>query len=112
MNVYGPGRGGLDRPERRVVDVHELPELGEVLAHQREVVAVVELADPQDPVAAVPVAEPAAERVARVGRVGDQGVVAQRVDDLVDQSRLRVVRVQVDVAGHWRGQDLRRARAP
>ena len=40
------------------------------------------------------------ERVAGVGRVGDQRVVAQRVDDLVDQPRLRVVRVDVEVARH------------
>ena len=80
--------------------MHELAELGEVLAHQREVVLVVELADPQDPVAAVAVAEPAAERVAGVGRVGDQRVVAQQLDDLLEQPRLRVVRVDVEVAGH------------
>ena len=80
--------------------MHELPELGEVLAHQREVVLVVEAADPQDPVAPVPVAEPAAERVAGVGRVGDQRVVAQRVGDLLEQPRLRVVGVDVEVAGH------------
>ena len=97
-----PRRRRLDRPERRVVDLHELPELGEVLAHQREVVPVVEAADPQDPVAAVAVAELAAERVAGVGRVGDQLVVAQRVGDLPEQPRLRVVRVDVEVAGHVR----------
>jgi len=34
----------LDGPEYRVVDVHELAELGEVLAHQREVVPVIEVA--------------------------------------------------------------------
>ena len=103
----GPGRGRLDRPERRVVDVDELPELGEVPAHQREVVPVVELPDPQDPVAAVPVAELAAQRVAGVGRVGDQRVVAQRLDDLGDQPGLRVDRVEVEVARHG-GEPTRR----
>jgi hypothetical protein len=80
--------------------VDELPELGEVLAHQREVVAVVELPDPQDPVAAVAVAELAAEGVAGVGGVGDQRVLAQRLDDLGHHPRLRVDRVDVEVAGH------------
>ena len=64
-------------------------------------------ADPQDPVATVAVAELAAERVAGVGRVGDQRVVAQRLDDLGDQPRLRVDRVEVEVARHGEPRPLR-----
>ena len=96
----GAGRGGLDRAERVVVHVDELPELREVLAHQREVVPVVQLADLQDPVASVAVAELGSQGIAGVGRVGDQLVVAERLDDLADQPRLRVVGVDVDEAGH------------
>ena len=49
----------------------------------------------------VAVADPAAQGVARVGRVGDQCVVvAERVDDLVEQPRLRVVGVDVEEARH------------
>ena len=96
-----PRRRGLDRPERRVVDVHELTHLREVAAHQGEVMPVVEAADPQDPVPTLAVADPAAERVPGVGRVGDQRVVvAQRRDDLLQQPGLRVVRVDVEEAGH------------
>ena len=90
----------LDRPERGVLDVHELPELGEVPAHQREVVLLVEPPDPQDPVPTVPVAEHAAERIARVRRVGDQRPVPQRLGHLLEQAGLRVVGMDVDEAGH------------
>ena len=80
--------------------MHQLAELGEVLADQREVVPLVQPADPQDPVAALAVADPRAERVARVGGIGDQGVVAQRVGDLLQQPGLGVVRVEGDELGH------------
>ena len=93
-----------------VADVHELAELRERVAHQREVVPVVEVADAQDPVATVAVAEPAAQRVAGVGRVGDQRVVVEGVDDLLDQPRLRIDGMQVDVAGHEERQDFAAAR--
>src|ERR1700683_1881046 len=53
----------LDGLEYRVVDLHELAELGEVLAHQRQVVPVIELADRSDPPDAVPVSELAAQRI-------------------------------------------------
>jgi hypothetical protein len=96
----GPGRARADGPERGVVDVHELAELGEVLAHQREVVPVVEAPDAQDPVPPVAVPDPGPQGVAGVGRVGDQRVVPQRVDDLLEQPLLRVVRMDVQVARH------------
>jgi hypothetical protein len=82
--------------------VHELSELGEVLADEGEVVLVVESTDPQDPLPSVPVADPAAERVSGVRRVGDQRIVTQGVGNLVESSRLRVFRVQLDVARHVR----------
>jgi len=90
----------LDRPERRVAQVHELTELGEVAAHQGEVVLVVELAQLLDPLETVPVAQLDAQGVAGVGRVGDQRVVAEQVDHLGDSPWLRVDRVDVEVAGH------------
>ena len=94
------GRGRLDRAERRVGELHQLAELREVGAHQREVVPVVEAAQPLDPLQPVAVAELDAERVAGVGRVGDQPVLPQQVDHRGDGPRLRVDRVDVDVAGH------------
>src|SRR3954447_3368806 len=97
----GPGGRGADRAEDAVGDLRELPELGEVRAHQREVVLLVEVADRQDPFASLAVAHPGAERVPGVRGIGDQRVVvAYCVRDLLDQSGLRVVRMYVDVAGH------------
>src|SRR5688572_2716604 len=78
------GGGRLDRAEQRVVDLDELAQLREVPAHQREVVAAVEVADRPDPVEAVLVAQPASERVPRVGRVRDHSVAADDLDYLPD----------------------------
>jgi hypothetical protein len=80
--------------------VHELAELGEILAHQREVVPVIELADRPDPVDAFLVAELAAQRVAGVRRVGDHAALPHDVTDLGDRATLRVGRMDVEVPGH------------
>jgi hypothetical protein len=90
----------LDGPEHRVGDVHELAKLGKVLAHQREVVPVIEAADRPDPRDAVLVAELAPERVAGVRRVGDHSAVAHDVSHLGDRAPLRVGRMDVEVPGH------------
>jgi len=50
----------LDQAEHRVGDDHELAELGEVAADEREVMVVVEMADLADPLEAFRVAELAA----------------------------------------------------
>jgi len=107
---YLPGRGQdegvaarrcrLDSPEHRVGDARELAELGEVLAHQREVVPVIKVADRPDPRDAVGVAELAAERIAGVRRVGDHAARADDIGDLGDRARLRAGRMDVEVPGH------------
>lgn len=95
-----PRRGRLHRAEQRIVDLHELSELREVVAHQGEVVPVVQMPDRADPVQPVLVAHPAAERETRIGRIGDQPVRANQVHDLVDAPRLRIVRVHVEILRH------------
>jgi hypothetical protein len=90
----------LDGPEHRVGHVRELAELGEVLAHQREVVPVIEVPDRPDPGDAVFAAELAAERVARVRRVGDHAARPHDIGDLDDRPPLRVGRMDVVVPGH------------
>ena len=67
--LVGPRRRRLDGTERGVVDVHELPQLGEVATHQGEVVAFVETPDPEDPVATVAVA-PLQAAMASAGTYG------------------------------------------
>src|SRR3712207_8592558 len=75
----------------RSVDVHQLAQLAEVLADQREVVPLVEAADPQDPVPSVAVADPAAQGVPRVGRIGDERVLRSEEHTSELQSRQYLV---------------------
>ena len=90
----------LDSPEHRVGDVHELAQLGEVLAHQREVVPVIEVPDRPDPRDAVFAAELAPERVAGVRRISDHAACTHDIGDLDDRPPLRVGRMDVEVPGH------------
>ena len=78
----------------------ELAKLGEVLAHQREVVPVVKAADRPYPGHAVPVAELAPERVAGVRRVGNHAACAHDAGDRDDRAPLRIGRMDVEVPGH------------
>jgi hypothetical protein len=94
------GGGRLDGAEYPVGNLRELAQLGEVPAHQRQVVPVVELADRPDPGDAVGAAELAAERVAGIRGIGDHAVGADNVGDRGEQARLRIVRVDVEVTGH------------
>ena len=96
----GARRRRLDGPEHRVVDVHELTQLGEVPAHQGEVVLVVQPADREDALLGVLVAHHRPEGVARVGRVRDQAALSQHAYGLRHGARLGVDRMDVEVAGH------------
>jgi hypothetical protein len=95
-----PRGHALDRTERVVVEQDELPELSEVAAYEGVVVFVVKAAQISDAIFRLLVAEGGAECVAGVRRVGDQTPGAQRLDRLPDRARLRVVRVDVEVARH------------
>jgi len=90
----------LDSPEHPVGDVHELAQLGKVLAHQREMVPVIEVADRPDPRDAVPIAELAAQRIAGVRRVGDHAACADDIGDLDNRAPLRACRMDIEVPGH------------
>ena len=61
---------------------------------------VVQLPDLSNPFQARPVVKLAAKREAGVRRVGDQPVSSQQVDHSANRSRLRVVRMDVEVSGH------------
>lgn len=90
------GRGRLDGPEDRVVDVDELPELREVATHEREVMLGVEISDRANAIECVAVADLCTERVARIGRVRDQIACDEHRRRLVDVALLRVVRMDID----------------
>jgi hypothetical protein len=72
----------------------------EVGTQQCEVVLIVQLTNFSYPVQARPVVQLAAKGKARISRVGDQSVSAQQVNHTADRSRLRVVRVDIEVSGH------------
>ena len=90
----------LDEPEGVVAHDGQRPDLGEVGAHEGEVVLAVELADGADPVQPILVARRTGQGVSGVGGVGDQAAVAQCVDDLLNQTHLRVDGVELDVTCH------------
>ena len=98
----GPRSGGesLDEPEGVVADDGQRADLGEVGAHEGEVVLVGQPADRADAVHALLIARRAGQGVPGVGRVGDQAAVADHRDDLVDETGLGVDGVELDVARH------------
>ena len=95
-----PGRRRLDGAKDHVVELYEPAKLSEVGADEREVMPVVQLTDLSNPLQARPVVKLAAKREAGVGWVGDQAVSSQQVDHSANRSRLRVVRVDIEVSGH------------
>jgi hypothetical protein len=95
-----PWRRRLDGAKDHIVEVYESADLSEVCADEREVMSVVQLADFSNPFQARPVIKLAPEREAGVRRVGNQPVSSQQVDHPADRSRLRVVRMDVEVSRH------------
>src|SRR5687767_12766752 len=91
---------GLDQSKNRIANLHVLSELGKLLAHQRKMVLVVELADISHPLDPVAVANLAAQRIAGISRVDDQPTTTHDIHDLADQPRLRVIWMDVKVLRH------------
>jgi hypothetical protein len=98
-----PRRRGLDGAKDHIVELYEPAKLGEVGADEGEVMPIVQLPDLSNPFQARPVAKLAAQCKAGVGWVGDQPVSPQQFDHSANRSRLRVVRVDVEVSGHKSG---------
>jgi class 3 adenylate cyclase len=63
-------------------------DLRQIAHHQRQVMALVHLADLADTVQRLLVAEMAAQGVAGIGRQGDDGAVADEFGSLHEQARL------------------------
>ena len=99
------GRQRLEQAELPVVDARVGRDLGQVAAHQRELVVPVEVADATQAIGRVPVVEMAAERVAGIGRIRDHGALAQALGDPQQGALLRVHGVQFEPLG---GHGLRR----
>ena len=95
-----PWRGRLEGTKDHIVEVYEPAKLIEVCAYECEVMSVVQLPDLSNPFQARPVIKLTAKCEAGVRWVGDQPVSAQQLDHLADRSRLRIVRVDIEVSGH------------
>jgi hypothetical protein len=84
----------------RVVDHGVLGHLGQVAAHQGQVVALVDRAHAAQALEAFRAGAIAAQRVARVGRIGDHAAVADDIGRLADEPLLRMRRVDGEELGH------------
>jgi hypothetical protein len=92
-----PRRQRLEESIARVVDAGVGAELGQIPAHQREVVALVDGADAAQAGHRALVAEVRAERVAGVGGIGDHPAVEDDRRRARDQARRRMGGVDLEV---------------
>src|SRR3954469_5246028 len=84
------GRHALQQPKARIVHDRIRRDLGEISAHEREAVTLIDAADAPQPLERRGRAEVAAERVARVGGVGDKAALLHRLGGDADQPLLRM----------------------
>src|SRR4029079_7273949 len=84
----------------QVVHLGELPDLRKVAAHEREMVALVHVADAPHAVHRRLVAGVATERVAGVRRIRDHAAAADDVHGMLDEPWLRVLRMNRKVLRH------------
>jgi len=95
-----PWRVLAQHPELPVVDPRVGGDLGQVPAHQRELVMAIELADLAQPLGRVLVLQLTAQGIAGVGRIRDDGPLPQAHGDLRQGALLRIHRVDVVPVGH------------
>ncbi len=93
----GARRGALEPAVLPVVDAGKVAELGQVAAHQRQVVAVIDAAQPAQALDGALVVEPAGQRIAGIGRQRNQAALLQDLGGLIDQARLRIERMDLEV---------------
>ena len=93
----GSGSKRLHGTELVIINDHELAQLRKRVAQQREVVLVIELTDGTDCVHTRLVARLRGDRIAGVGRQRDRAAAFQQVNDRINQTCLRILRVHLDV---------------
>ena len=102
MNVYGPGVAAFTARNAALSSCTSWPSWAKSAHTSVKWCLSSSSPDAAGSARALGVVEPAAQRVAGVRRVGDQRVLAEQLHDLRDAARLRVLRVDVEVAGHAR----------
>ncbi len=96
----GAGREALDQAVLLVADLGVLGDLGQVAAHQGEVVPVVEAPDSANAVHGLLVPHLAAQRIAGIGGIDDDATGAQDLHRLADEPRLGVIRMYLKELCH------------
>src|SRR5262249_24020511 len=87
----------LDDTELPVVELDVATDLGQIAAHQREMVLVVNLPQGTDTLDRRHVVEAAAQRIAGVRGIGDHATGAQDGSGLAHESRLRILGMDGEV---------------
>ena len=90
----------LEHPESAGVDLGEQPQLRQVAANQREVVLLIQLTQPAHALHGVLVADLATNGVGRVCGINHHPALADDLDSLFDQARLRVFRMNLEKLTH------------
>jgi hypothetical protein len=83
-----------------VLDQRVPADIGQVPAHEREMVIAIRLADRPDSIEGGFVPDMAAKGVARVGGIDDHTAAAQAIDRLTDVAPLRRNRMKLQVDTH------------
>src|SRR6185503_1648919 len=104
-------RHALQELELRVVDHRVARHLGEIAAHQRQVMALVDTANAAQALGPFRAGAVAAQRIARVRRIGDQAAVAHDFGGLAHQALLRVRRMDGEILRHQRARNSSSSRA-
>jgi len=98
----GPRRVGLQQAIAPVLDVGEGGNLGQVPAHEREIVVLAGLPDLLQASGGLAIAEVPAKRIAGIRGVNDQAVAAEHLHGLLDQAALGIHGMDVKALGHAR----------
>ena len=98
-----PGRRGLEHAELPGFHPRVTRDLGQVAAHQREMMMPVGGADAADAIQRILVADVAAERVTGIRRIDDHPAVAHDLRGTANQSQLRILGMKLEILAHGRG---------
>ncbi|MCY1414021.1 hypothetical protein D9M71_294600 [compost metagenome] len=95
-----PRQMGLENAESAGVDLGEQPQLRQVAANQREVVLFIQLPQTPNALHGYLVADLATYGVGRVRGINHHPALADDLDCLFDQARLRVFRMNLEKLTH------------
>src|SRR5712691_5591387 len=83
-----------------IVELGIAPELGQIAAHQRQVVLVIDLSQRANALRGLRIADPATQRITGVRRISDHPATAYDRRGLANQARLRIDGVNRKILSH------------